>query len=243
MRRNRSGTPQGGVLSPLLANIYLHWFDRVFQSKNGPAQWAKATLIRYADDFVVMARHMGPRIRDFIEQKLEAWLGLKLNREKTRIVNLRRKQERLEFLGYQIGLAPVRDDRSRHYWRLEPSPKAMEREVDRIWQMTSRQQQGWKPLPELISELNRHLRGWTNYYQLVQPRKAFQRLNRYVPNPIAVYSSPRVLTAISRPLPPRGTGWQGYFAPPVATSRRKLCTMNSMSSSNLISLKLLSTVT
>jgi RNA-directed DNA polymerase len=179
MRRNRSGTPQGGVLSPLLANIYLHWFDRVFQSKSGPAQWAKASLIRYADDFVVMARHMGPRIRDFIEEKLEAWLGLKLNREKTRIVNLRRNQERLEFLGYQIGLAPVREDRSRHYWRMEPSHKAMEREVDRIWQMTS-PQQGWKPLPELIGELNRHLKGWTNYYQLGQPRKAFQRLNRYV---------------------------------------------------------------
>src|SRR5271166_361637 len=104
--RNRSGTPQGGLLSPLLANIYLHWFDRVFQSKSGPAHWAKATLIRYADDFVVMARHLSPRIRDFIEQKLEAWLGLKLNRQKTRIVNLRRNQERLEFLGYQIGLAP-----------------------------------------------------------------------------------------------------------------------------------------
>jgi Reverse transcriptase (RNA-dependent DNA polymerase) len=118
---------------------------------------AKATLIRYADDFVVMARHMSRRIRDFIEQKLEAWLGLKLNREKTRIVNLRRSQERLEFLGYQIGLAPVRDDRRRHYWRMEPSHKAMEREVDRIWQMTSRQQ-GWKPLPELIGELNRHLK-------------------------------------------------------------------------------------
>jgi RNA-directed DNA polymerase len=159
--RNRSGTPQGGVLSPLLANIYLHWFDRVFQSKSGPGQWAKATLIRYADDFVVMARHMSRRIRDYIEQKLEAWLGLKLNRQKTRIVNLRRNQERLEFLGYQIGLAPMRDDRRRHYWRMEPSPKAMEREVERIWQMTSRQQ-GWKPLPELIGELNRHLKGWTN---------------------------------------------------------------------------------
>ena len=144
--RNRSGTPQGGVLSPLLANIYLHWFDRVFQSKSGPAHWAKATLIRYADDFVVMARHLSPRIRDFIEQKLEAWLGLKLNRQKTRIVNLRRNQERLEFLGYQIGLAPVRADRSRHYWRMEPSRKAMEREVGKIWEMTSRQR-GWKPLP------------------------------------------------------------------------------------------------
>jgi len=177
--RNKTGTPQGGVLSPLLANIYLHWFDRVFHRKDGPAQWANATLIRYADDFVVMARHMGPRIRDFIEQKLEAWLGLKLNREKTRIVNLRRPEERLEFLGYQVGLAPVRTDRCRHYWRMEPSDKAMEREVDRIWEMTSRKQ-GWKPLPELIGELNRHLKGWTNYYRLGQPRKAFQRLNRYV---------------------------------------------------------------
>jgi len=145
--RNKSGTPQGGVLSPLLANIYLHWFDRIFHRKGGPAHWANATLIRYADDFVVMARYMSPQIQDFIEQKLEAWLGLKLNRQKSRIVNLRRNQERLEFLGYQIGLAPVRADRRRHYWRMEPSHKAMRREVDRIWEMTA-PKYGWKPLPE-----------------------------------------------------------------------------------------------
>jgi RNA-directed DNA polymerase len=76
-------------------------------------------------------------------------------------------------------VAPVRADRSRHYWRMEPSRKAMEREVGKIWEMTSRQH-GWQPLPELIGALNRHLKGWTNYYRLGQPRKAFQRLNRYV---------------------------------------------------------------
>ena len=141
----------------VVGQYYLHWFDRVFQSKNGPAQWAKATLIRYADNFVVMARHLSPRVRNFVEQKLEAWLGLKLNRKKTRMVNLGRNQERLEFLGYQFGLAPVLADRSRHCWRMEPSRKAMEREVDRIWEMTSRQQ-AWKPLPELIGELNRYVR-------------------------------------------------------------------------------------
>jgi RNA-directed DNA polymerase len=54
--RNSKGTPQGGVASPLLANIYLHWFDRVFQSEQGPAKWAKATLIRYADDCVPRAQ-------------------------------------------------------------------------------------------------------------------------------------------------------------------------------------------
>jgi RNA-directed DNA polymerase len=59
-RRNKQGTPQGGVISPLLANIYLHWFDHVFHAKNGPAQWAKAVLVRYADDFVIMAYYVGP---------------------------------------------------------------------------------------------------------------------------------------------------------------------------------------
>src|SRR5262249_23382187 len=55
--RNEKGTPQGGVISPLLSNIYLHWFDNVFHRPNGPAAWAKAKLVRYADDFVVMARY------------------------------------------------------------------------------------------------------------------------------------------------------------------------------------------
>ena len=57
MTRPTSGTPQGGVISPLLANLYLHWFDKVFHAPGGPAQWAKAKLVRYADDFVVLARH------------------------------------------------------------------------------------------------------------------------------------------------------------------------------------------
>ncbi len=70
-------------------------------------------------------------------------------------------------------------DRRRHYWRMEPSHKAMKREVDRIWEMTA-PKYGWKPLPELIEELNRHLKGWANYYRLGQPRTAFQRINRYL---------------------------------------------------------------
>jgi hypothetical protein len=77
-------------------------------------------------------------------------------------------------LGSQIGLAPVRADRRRHYWRMEPSHKAMRREVDRIWEMTA-PKYGWKLLPELIGELNRYLKGWANYYRLGQPRQAFQR--------------------------------------------------------------------
>ena len=76
VRRNERGTPQGGVLSPLLANVYLHWFDHAFHRADGPAQWAKARLIRYADNFVVLARYVSARLRDWIEGKLEGWLDL-----------------------------------------------------------------------------------------------------------------------------------------------------------------------
>ena len=60
MSRPKKGTPQGGVISPLLANLYLHWFDEVFHGPQGPARWAEAKLVRYADDFVVLAKLDGP---------------------------------------------------------------------------------------------------------------------------------------------------------------------------------------
>jgi len=100
VRRNERGTPQGGVLSPLLANVYLHWIDHLFERGDGPGQWANAKLIRYADDFVIMARFISPKLRDWIEGKLEGWLGLQINREKTRIVDLRQPGQSLDFLGY-----------------------------------------------------------------------------------------------------------------------------------------------
>jgi DNA-binding CsgD family transcriptional regulator len=86
--RPTQGTPQGGVISPLLSNIYLHWFDTVFHRPEGPAHWAGAKLVRYADDFVVLARFIDHRLTDWIEAKLEGWLGLCLSREKTRVVVL-----------------------------------------------------------------------------------------------------------------------------------------------------------
>ena len=167
------------MISPLLANIYLHWFDRIFHGKAGPAQWANAALVRYADDFVVLARHVGTRIESFITEKLESWLGLKINRKKTQIVKLRSKDQRLEFLGYQIGLGTDLKTRQHFYWRLEPSAKALRRELDKLRDMTAARH-GATPLPELIARLNRHLKGWANYYRLGHPRVSYRRVNRYV---------------------------------------------------------------
>jgi RNA-directed DNA polymerase len=69
--KNGKGTPQGGVISPLLANLYLHWFDKAFYWSDGPGKWANARLIRYADDFVIMARYQGARINEWIDRRLE----------------------------------------------------------------------------------------------------------------------------------------------------------------------------
>lgn len=178
-RRNKQGTPQGGVISPLLANIYLHWFDHVFHAKEGPAQWAKAVLVRYADDFVIMARYAGHDLQRFVEEKIEGWLGLKINREKTRVIDLRQEGQSLDFLGFSF-----RHDRDLHgrgtgYWNMHPSKKSLARERERLREMTG-SNQSHTPLPGLIGRLNRHLKGWANYYRPGYSRCAFRQINRFV---------------------------------------------------------------
>src|ERR1700745_1487917 len=123
--------------------------------------------------------NVGTRIETFSTEKLEKWLGLKINRQKTRIVKLRTKDERLEVLGYQMVLAADLRTRQHYYWRLEPSAKALRRELDKLRDMTAARY-GAKPLPELIGELNRHLKGWVNYYRLGHPRANLRKVNRYV---------------------------------------------------------------
>ena len=105
-RPSTKGTPQGGVISPLLANIFLHWFDVFFHGRDGPANWAKARLVRYADDFVVLAHWQGTRLRAWVEGALEGRMGLVVNREKTRIVKLKEEGASFDFLGWPPPLAP-----------------------------------------------------------------------------------------------------------------------------------------
>ncbi len=110
-----AGTPQGGVISPLLANIYLHDLDKTFHDdEGGPMRVANARLVRYADDFVVLARWMGPRITSWLENRLEARLGLTINREKTSVVVLRDGKESLNFsTAAKLVWIPPRSDRNR----------------------------------------------------------------------------------------------------------------------------------
>ena len=173
-----AGTPQGGVISPLLANLYLHELDRSFnRDPNGPAQFANARIVRYADDFVVLARWMGPRIVQWIEAKLETDLGLTLNREKTSIRRLSKAGETLDFLGYTYRWD--RDLRGRDflYLNLFPSAKAVGRVKEKIRDVV---RPTALPLWETMGRLNRLLRGWRCYFGYGYPRCVFRSVNYYI---------------------------------------------------------------
>jgi hypothetical protein len=80
---------KAGVISPLLANLYLHWFEKAFHRPDGPACWANAKLVRYADDFVILARYQSRRLIEWVESLLEGRFRLTINRQKTRVVDLK----------------------------------------------------------------------------------------------------------------------------------------------------------
>jgi RNA-directed DNA polymerase len=205
--KSTKGTPQGGVISPLLANIYLHWFDKVFHRAEGPARWAKAKLVRYADDYVVMAHYIDNRIIDWIEAKIEGWLCLELNREKTRIVNLREKGEALDFMGYTFRYDLDLRGGAHRYLNMFPSNKALSRQRAKLRELTS-PRMCFKPIPVQIEELNRQLRGWRNYFGQGYPRKAFRATNHYVRKRLYCHLSRRS----QRPWrPPKGVTYYAYF--------------------------------
>ena len=126
-----------GVISPLLANIYLHDFDRAFHAKDGPAQFAKARLVRYADDFVVLAWWMGPRVIAWLERMLEQDLGLTVNRTKTRVVRLRAPRASLDFLGFTLRYDRDLHGRDRRYLNVMPSVRAQARLRETLRGLTS----------------------------------------------------------------------------------------------------------
>ena len=177
--RSKQGTPQGGVISPLLANLYLHWFDKLFHRSDGPYCWANARLVRYADDFVIMARYVGDRIEGFVEQWLQGRFGLTVNVDKTRTVNLSVSGESLDFLGYMFRYDRDRQGRPHKYLNLCPSKKAMQRERDKLREMTG-PDRCFVPIPSLIAQINEHLKGWGNYFGLGYSRRAFRQINRFV---------------------------------------------------------------
>ncbi len=177
VRETLAGTPQGGVISPLLANIYLHLLDRIWAKKCG---WL-GQLIRYADDFVVMspteskAKEALRRI-EFVMSKL----GLMLHPEKTRMVDLRRGKGSFAFLGCTIRKkrSILRNPRA-YYMHRWPSPKAMQRLRNRVRELTDARKSGMD-VKQIIAKLNPVLRGWGNYFRSGTCSRQFLNMDRFV---------------------------------------------------------------
>ena len=128
---------------------------------------------------VVPAKQIGSETIEYIESRLEGKFQLEINREKTRVVDLGEEGASLDFLGYTFRYDRDLKGRSRKYLNVFRSKKAVRRERAKLHEMTN-SHQCFKPIPVLIGELNRHRRGWANYFSLGYPTSVYCELDRYV---------------------------------------------------------------
>ncbi|WP_459874138.1 reverse transcriptase domain-containing protein, partial [Endothiovibrio diazotrophicus] len=154
----RQGTPQGGVISPLLSNLYLHLLDRIWE-RNHLRIRLRTRLVRYADDVVALCAGDVEAPMAVLRQVVER-LGLRLNEAKTRVVDAR--EESFDFLGFSIHLRRSRKSGKR-YPHVEPSKRSVQRIKERTKTLTDRRRTP-VPMPQVIGEVNRTLRGWANYF-------------------------------------------------------------------------------
>jgi RNA-directed DNA polymerase len=206
--RPKQGTPQGGVISPLLANLYLHWFDKVFHHRNGPGRWAKARLVRYADDFVIMARFVGGQITGWVERTIEGWLGLTINREKTRVVSVTLKSGgSLDFVGYTFRHDWDQFGRGFRYLTAVPSDKAVALRRERVRKQTG-PKQCFVPVSELVQQVNQELRGWGAYFSYGHTGCAHREVNAFVVSRLTKHLKRRSQRACR---PPAGMTYYGFL--------------------------------
>ena len=172
------GTPQGGVISPLLANIYLHWFEKAFYGSHGPATWAQAKMVRYADDFVILASRINQPLIDWVEAQLEGRFRLTINRSKTRTVDLKQPSASVDFLGYTFRFDRDLFGRGGRYLNVIPSKRSLARFRDRVRELTA-SCRGLVPVDKLVFDVSRYLAGWGRYFAYGYPRRAFNRADSF----------------------------------------------------------------
>jgi group II intron reverse transcriptase/maturase len=182
VRTTLSGTPQGGVISPLLSNIYLHALDATWERRYAHL----GLLVRYADDFVVMCDTMAACTE--AEQRVRAILarlGLELHPEKTRRVDLSRGRQGVDFLGCHLhkrmsGRIWEQERKRVYFLQRWPSTRSMKRVRQRVKELTGRNRNGVKDVRELIGDLNPLLYGWGNYFRTGNASRKFNQTDEYV---------------------------------------------------------------
>jgi len=187
VRRGVAGTPQGGVVSPLLANVYLNRLDRQWQTRG------TGVLVRYADDLVVMCKTKREAEAALAAlRSVLAGLGLELKQAKTRIVHLREGGEGLDFLGFHHRHVRLTGPRRGHIHFLArwPSREAMKRARERIREITDRKRLR-EPVEVIVQDLNRFLRGWGGYFRYGNSALHFARISNYAVQRLALFVAKR----------------------------------------------------
>jgi RNA-directed DNA polymerase len=179
----KAGTPQGGVISPLLANAYLHRLDQAWQARGRRF----GELTRYADDLVAMCGSAGRAETALGElRRLLAELGLELSKTKTRIVDCRTGSEGFDFLGYHFRMRPTRRNRNRLFAACWPSQMAVAAAKNRVRELTPLARIG-KPTIMVVEDLNAFLRGWGAYFRHGNSTQQFKHLDGYVQHRVACF--------------------------------------------------------
>jgi RNA-directed DNA polymerase len=167
-RPNRRGTPQGGVISPLLANAYLNQLDWEVNERCE----LKPVMVRFADDFVILSR---PGEGEGLMERLKGWLDrreLVLNEQKTRLVDIR--QEGIKFLGFALTWRRGRSGRD--YPHVEAHPKSLKKLRDGLREILNRSTL-WRPVEEVVTDLNRKLKGWAGYFHYGNSNKVMSAVD------------------------------------------------------------------
>jgi len=179
-----SGTPQGGVISPLLSNIYLHVLDTVWTKRCADV----GTLVRYADDFVVVCNTA--KSCEEAEKRVRAVLtrlGLELHPDKTRLIDLSWGKEGFDFLGCHLrkrmsGRIWEKERKRVYFLQRWPSQRSMTRVRRRVKELTGRNRSGVRDVRILIEDINPVLRGWGNYFRTGNAARKFNQVDTYVWN-------------------------------------------------------------
>jgi RNA-directed DNA polymerase len=173
-RPGNRGTPQGGVLSPLLANVYMRRFLKAWELR-GNARRFGSRIVNYADDFVILCQRNAAGALEEARSILER-IGLRINETKTRLC--RAPHEPFDFLGYRFGVQ-YRFGSGASYTAAYPSPKSVGRLRDKLRRMVG-SHMSWHCAEELVQEVNRVVRGWTNYFCYGTLWKSYVRLERFL---------------------------------------------------------------
>jgi len=174
-KSNKLGTPQGGVISPLLANIYLNLFDRNIEKATGIFEKEGVKLVRYADDFVLLSKHISEDVKQKVSNLLDR-LDLKLNTDKTKVLNAKDKGG-FDFLGFNFRYDKSLFNKGQRYWKVHPSKKSEVKFRKTISDFLSTNLV--RPMDEIVKGLNSKIRGHYQYFNISGVSNIKQSLGRF----------------------------------------------------------------